>query len=65
VIGQPPGVEDHPLFKLDNVVITPHVAVLTDVAYRKMCVEVAAQVTSVLRGRRPDERFVRNPQVLK
>ncbi len=60
---EPPSV-DHPLLKLDNVVITPHVAVLTDVAYRKMCVEVATQVARLLRGERPEERFVRNPEVL-
>ena len=63
MVSEPPR-EHHPLFKLDNVIFTPHVAVLTDVAYRKMCVEVAAQVSSVLKGERPDERFVRNPQVL-
>ena len=63
LVSEPPRA-DHPLLKLDNVIFTPHVAVLTDVAYRKMCVEVAAQVASVLKGERPDERFVRNPQVL-
>jgi phosphoglycerate dehydrogenase-like enzyme len=36
--NEPPRA-DHPLLKFDNVVITPHVAAITDVAYRRMCVE--------------------------
>jgi D-3-phosphoglycerate dehydrogenase len=64
VMASEPPPPDHPLFGLDQVIFTPHVAVLTDVAYRRMCVEVAAQVVRVLRGERPDERFVRNRPVL-
>ncbi|MEP7271316.1 MAG: hydroxyacid dehydrogenase [Acidobacteriota bacterium] len=60
--GEPPRA-DHPLFRFDNVVITPHIATITDVAYRRMCVEVAGQVAKVLAGGRPDLEFVRNPQV--
>lgn len=61
--GEPPPA-DHPFFKLDNIVITPHLGTITDVAYRKMCVEVAAQVGRVLKGETPDARSVRNPLVL-
>jgi D-3-phosphoglycerate dehydrogenase len=64
VLTSEPPRENHPLFGLANVVFTPHVATLTDVAYRKMCVEVAAEVACVLRGQKPDKRFVRNPEVL-
>jgi len=46
------------------VIITPHIATITDVAYRNMCVEVAAQVANVLQGKQPDSRNVRNPEVL-
>ena len=52
--------EDNPLWKLDNVVVTPHVAAVTDVAFRRMCVETAEQVSRVLRGLQPDPRFVKN-----
>jgi len=64
VMANEPPRENHPLFGLDNVVFTPHIATITDVAYHRMCVEVAAQVACVLRGEKPDARFVRNPQVL-
>jgi D-3-phosphoglycerate dehydrogenase len=64
VMASEPPPADHPLLKLDNVVITPHIATITDVAYRNMCVEVATQVVNVLEGRQPDVRNVRNPAVL-
>jgi D-3-phosphoglycerate dehydrogenase len=64
VMASEPPSADHPLFKLDNIVITPHLGTITDVAYRKMCVEVAEQVGRVLKGKPPDARSVRNPQVL-
>lgn len=65
VMASEPPPDNHPFFKLDNVVITPHIATITDVAYRKMCVEVAEQVIRVLKGETPDAGSVRNPQVLK
>jgi len=64
VMANEPPRADHPLFKFDNVVITPHVAAITDVAYRRMCVEVAQQVARVVGGGKPDAKFVRNPEVL-
>lgn len=61
--NEPPPV-DHPLFKLENIIITPHVATITDAAYRKMCVEVAEQVAKFLKGEKPDASGIRNPEVL-
>ncbi|MDQ3688049.1 MAG: hydroxyacid dehydrogenase [Acidobacteriota bacterium] len=57
--------QNNPLWTLDTVVITPHVAALTDVTYRAMCLSSAGQVARILRGDAPDARFVRNPSVLK
>jgi D-3-phosphoglycerate dehydrogenase len=54
----------HPLFAFDNVVITPHVAAITDLAYRQMCVDIAREVSRLLEGGAPDAQYVRNPQVL-
>ncbi|MBA3441406.1 MAG: hydroxyacid dehydrogenase [Pyrinomonadaceae bacterium] len=56
--------ETNPLWTLDNVVVTPHVAAVADVAFRRMCVETAEQVIRILRGQQPDARLVRNPTVL-
>lgn len=56
--------EQNPLWRLERVVVTPHVAAVTDVAFRRMCVETAEQVARVLRGEPPDPRFIRNPAVL-
>jgi D-3-phosphoglycerate dehydrogenase / 2-oxoglutarate reductase len=52
--------EANPLWELDNVVVTPHVAAVTDVAFRRMCVETAEQVARILQGLAPDQRFVKN-----
>ena len=64
VMAEEPPRADHPLFGFDNVVITPHIAAITDVAYRRMCVEVAEQVVATVTGGKPRREFVRNPQVL-
>ena len=56
--------QNNPLWTLDNVVITPHVAALTDVTYRAMCLTTARQVARVLGGEPPDPRLVRNPTVV-
>lgn len=56
--------QNNPLWTLDNIVITPHVAALTDVTYRAMCLTTARQVARVLRGEPPDARLVRNPSAL-
>jgi D-3-phosphoglycerate dehydrogenase / 2-oxoglutarate reductase len=64
VMSEEPPRPDHPLFGFDNVVITPHIATITDVAYRRMCVEVAEQVIETVKGGKPRREFVRNPSVL-
>ncbi|HWC76850.1 MAG TPA: NAD(P)-dependent oxidoreductase, partial [Blastocatellia bacterium] len=64
VVGSDSPHKDNPLWKLDNVVITPHVAAVSDVAFRRMCVETATQVARIVQGHPPDPRLVKNPQVL-
>jgi D-3-phosphoglycerate dehydrogenase / 2-oxoglutarate reductase len=56
--------ENNPLWQCDNVIATPHVAAITDVTYREMCVTAAEEVLRILRGARPTPRLVRNPTVL-
>ncbi len=56
--------DNHPLWQFDNVIVTPHVAAITDVTYREMCLTTAEEVIRVLRGEVPTPRLVRNPEVL-
>lgn len=49
----------HPFWTLDNVVATPHVAALTDVTFRQMCVPVAHEVLNIARGNQPNYRMIR------
>ena len=56
--------DNHPLWQFENVIVTPHVAAITDVTYRDMCVITAQEVVSILRGNAPTPELVRNPAVL-
>ena len=52
---------DNPLFNLENVISTSHVAGGTQEANRQMAVQVAGEMVRVLRGQRPD--VLVNPEV--
>jgi len=57
-----PPAPDNPLFRLDNVVLTPHLASFTDEGRRRMGMMVVEDVLRVLRGERP--LYPANPQVM-
>lgn len=58
---EPPKI-DNPLFSLDNVVLTPHLASFTDQGRRRMGLMVVEDVLKVLRDERP--KYCANPEVL-
>jgi D-3-phosphoglycerate dehydrogenase len=62
VYATEPPPADHPLFGLDNVVLSPHVGSATEEAMRNVAVLCAEQVIDVLAGRRPAHPV--NPEVL-
>ncbi len=58
---QEPSPVDNPLFNLENVVCTSHVAGVTQEANRQMAVQVSEEMLRVLRGERP--HVLVNPEV--
>ncbi len=58
-----PPLNDNPLFELDNIILSPHSAALTQECVIRMAVGAAEGVVEVLSGRPP--QFAVNPEVLK
>lgn len=53
--------KDNPLFKFDNVIITPHIGANTNVSYRDTLIGAARNVVDVLNGKPP--KNILNPEV--
>ena len=58
-----PPAADNPLFKLDNVVLTPHLASFTDQGRRRMGLMVAKDTLRVLKGETP--LYPANPELFE
>ena len=58
---QEPPPQDHPLFALENVIVSPHMAAHTEEAMNRMATTLALDITRVLQGERP--HFCVNPRV--
>jgi phosphoglycerate dehydrogenase-like enzyme len=61
LVAEPPPA-DHPLLKLDNVVVSPHVSSLDSQAIEDMAMGAARNIVDVFAGRWPDGALV-NPDV--
>ena len=57
-----PPLKNNPLFELDNIILSPHSAALTQECVIRMATGAAEGVVDVLSGKRP--QFVVNPEVL-
>lgn len=53
VFEEEPPREDNPLFKLDNVLFSPHNAAMTEEAMRAMAMQSAQGIVDYLKGKRP------------
>ena len=53
----------HPLFSLDNVILTPHLAAVTRESRARASVAAADEILRILRGEQP--RNLVNPEVLR
>jgi len=62
VFEREPPPETNPLLRMDNVVLSPHAAALTQACVTRMAVLAARRVLDVLEGFVPDD--VANPEVL-
>jgi D-3-phosphoglycerate dehydrogenase len=62
VFESEPPQEGHPLFSLENVILTPHSAAHTKEAFWRMATQAAEAVLAYLRQERP--KHIINPQVL-
>ncbi|MFD2629497.1 hydroxyacid dehydrogenase [Oceanobacillus kapialis] len=49
---EPPEAE-HPLFKLDNVIVTPHLGAQTHEAFKQMAIDAASEIIAVKAGKAP------------
>jgi D-3-phosphoglycerate dehydrogenase len=61
VFEEEPSSPDNPLFNLENVVVSSHVAGVTREATRQASMQVASEMLRVLRGEKPD--VLVNPEV--
>jgi D-3-phosphoglycerate dehydrogenase len=62
VFSQEPPALEHPLFKLDNFIGTPHLGGVTVEALKRMATTAAEEILRVLGGQKP--KYLVNPQVL-
>ena len=63
VVVDEPLQPDHPLASVQNIILTPHMAGVTEEGMMRMALTAAEDVLRVLRGERP--KYPVNPEILK
>ena len=61
VYEKEPPPADLPLFGLENIITTPHMAAMTDLAMANTAMDVCRGIIDALEGKRP--KFLANPEV--
>ncbi|BAC14800.1 hypothetical conserved protein [Oceanobacillus iheyensis HTE831] len=54
VFEEEPPKQENPLFKLENVIVTPHLGAQTYEAFKKMAIDAANEIISVKNGNAPE-----------
>lgn len=62
VFEEEPPTANHPLFKLENVIFTTHVAGMSDNSVKNMGIESAKNVLAVLKGEKLNREALWNPE---
>lgn len=63
VYEEEPPSKNHPFFELDNILVTPHIAAMTDGALKRMSIDVCQGVIQCLKGESP--KYLFNKEVLR
>ena len=60
--SEPPDVEKSSLFESDRIILTPHVAGITEESFDRMGIQAAENILAVLKGHQPDSESVINQE---
>jgi len=63
LIEEPPS-RDNPILELENVILTPHAAGVTDESLERMSISIAETIVNITQGRLPNLETVVNKAVL-
>jgi len=64
VFSEEPPPKDNPILGLENVILTPHAAGVTDESLERMAISIAENIVNVAQGRLPNLEAVVNKAVL-
>jgi len=64
VLAEEPPPKDNPILGLENVILTPHAAGVTDESLERMAISIAENIVNIARGRLPNLETVVNKAVL-
>ena len=64
VFTEEPPPRDNPILGLENVILTPHAAGVTDESLERMAIQIAENIVNIAQGRLPNFETVVNKEVL-